>query len=77
MLSLLPGRMEDDQPSSLRQVDNAWLGWAACFGSTLGLTGEKAVQALEISLGPWQEVGMSQLATFLDTFTDTHQHTSV
>ncbi|WP_228009025.1 hypothetical protein [Cyanobium sp. LEGE 06113] len=42
--------------------------------SSLGLSGQKAVQALEGSLGPWQG-RFEQLATFLDAFTDTYQHT--
>jgi hypothetical protein len=42
----------------------------------LGLTGQKAVRALEGTLGPWQG-GLDQLATFLDAFTDTYQHTGV
>jgi hypothetical protein len=53
MASLLPGRSEDDHPSFLRQGENTWLGWVACFVSTLDLTGRNAVQALEITLGPW------------------------
>lgn len=41
-----------------------------------GLSGQKAVRALESTLGPWQG-GFEQLATFLDAFTDTYQHTGV
>ena len=37
---------------------------------------EKAVRALETTLGPWQG-GFEQMATFLDAFTDTYQHTGV
>ena len=76
MASLLPGRSEDDHPSFLCQGENTWLDWAACFVSTLGLTGQKAVQALKITLGPWQG-GVGQLVPFLDPFTDTYQHSSV
>jgi AICAR transformylase/IMP cyclohydrolase PurH len=53
-----------------------WLGWAGGFVGQLGLTGQKAVQALESTLGPWQG-GFEQMATFLDAFTDTYQHTGV
>jgi hypothetical protein len=53
---------------------DTWLGWAGGFVSGLGLSGQKAVQALETSLGPWQW-RFEQLATFLDVFTDTYRHT--
>jgi hypothetical protein len=53
-----------------------WLGWAGGFSSQLGLSGQKAVQALESTLGPWQG-SFQQMATFLDAFTDTYQHTGV
>jgi hypothetical protein len=76
MASLLPGRGEEAHLRFLRQGVDTWLGWAGGFVSTLGLTGQKAVQALESTLGPWQG-GMGQLATFLDAFTDTYQHTGV
>jgi hypothetical protein len=76
MASLLPGRGEEAHLRFLRQGVDTWLGWAGGFVSTLGLTGQKAVRALESTLGPWQG-GMGQLATFLDAFTDTYQHTGV
>jgi hypothetical protein len=40
------------------------------------MTGLNRVRAFEGSLGPWQ-VGFQQLATFLDSFTDTDRHTGV
>ncbi|MCX5968054.1 MAG: hypothetical protein NTV57_10500 [Cyanobacteria bacterium] len=46
------------------------------MASLPGLSGQKAVRALESTLGPWQG-GFEQLATFLDAFTDTYQHTGV
>ena len=49
---------------------------ASGFVASLGLSGQKAVRALESILGPWQG-GFEQLATFLDAFTDTYQHTGV
>ncbi|MFN9618714.1 MAG: hypothetical protein ACK55X_03235 [Synechococcaceae cyanobacterium] len=76
MASLIPGRGDDAHLRFLRQGVDTWLGWAGGFVSGLGLTGQKAVRALEGTLGPWQG-GFDQLATFLDAFTDTYQHTGV
>jgi hypothetical protein len=73
---LIPGRGDDAHLSFLRQVVDTWLCWAGGFTSDLALTGQKAVRALESTLGPWQG-GFDQLATFLDAFTDTYQHTGV
>jgi hypothetical protein len=76
MASMIPGRGEQAHLSFLRQGVDTWLGWAGGFAGSLGLTGQKAVRALESTLGPWQG-GLDQLATFLDAFTDTYQHTGV
>ena len=76
MAAMIPGRGDEAHLGFLRRGVDQWLGWAAGFASDLGLSGQKAVQALESSLGPWQG-GFEQLATFLDAFTDTYQHTGV
>ena len=76
MAAMIPGRGDEAHLGFLRRGVDQWLGWAAGFASALGLSGQKAVQALESSLGPWQG-GFEQLATFLDAFTDTYQHTGV
>jgi hypothetical protein len=76
MASLIPGRGEEAHLGFLRRGVATWLGWAGGFVGSLGLTGQKAVRALETTLGPWQG-GFDQLATFLDAFTDTYQHTGV
>jgi hypothetical protein len=76
MASLLPGRGDEAHIAFLRQGVGTWLGWAGGFVSTLGLTGQRAVQALESTLGPWQG-SLEGLAAFLDAFTDTYQHTGV
>ncbi len=76
MASMLPGRGDDAHLGFLRQGVDQWLGWAGGFVGQLGLTGQKAVRALETTLGPWQG-GFEQMATFLDAFTDTYQHTGV
>jgi hypothetical protein len=76
MASLIPGRGDEAHLNFLRQGVNHWLGWAGGFVQGLGLTGQKAVKALESTIGPWQG-GFEQLATFLDAFTDTYQHTGV
>jgi hypothetical protein len=76
MASLIPGRGDEAHLSFLRRGVDSWLGWAGGFVGVLGLTGQKAVRALEGTLGPWQG-GFEQLATFLDAFTDTYQHTGV
>jgi hypothetical protein len=76
MASLIPGRGDDAHLRFLRQGVDTWLGWAGGFAGGLGLSGQKAVRALEGTLGPWQG-GFDQLATFLDAFTDTYQHTGV
>ena len=76
MASMLPGRGDEAHLSFLRRGVDQWLGWAGGFSSQLGLSGQKAVQALETTLGPWQG-GFQQMATFLDAFTDTYQHTGV
>lgn len=76
MASMLPGRGDEAHLSFLRRGVDQWLGWAGGFVGQLGLSGQKAVQALETTLGPWQG-GFKQMATFLDAFTDTYQHTGV
>ncbi|MEB3351575.1 MAG: hypothetical protein VKM01_04545 [Cyanobacteriota bacterium] len=76
MAPLLPGRGDGAHLGFLRQGVDTWLGWAGGFVGSLGLTGQKAVRALEGTLGPWQG-GFEQLATFLDAFTDTYAHTGV
>lgn len=76
MASMLPGRGDEAHLSFLRRGVDQWLGWAGGFVGQLGLSGQKAVQALETTLGPWQD-GFKQMATFLDAFTDTYQHTGV
>ncbi|MFN5193097.1 MAG: hypothetical protein ACK5E6_01560 [Cyanobacteriota bacterium] len=76
MASLIPGRGDGAHLAFLRQGVDSWLGWAGGFVGGLGLTGQKAVRALEGTLGPWQG-GFEQLATFLDAFTDTYAHTGV
>jgi hypothetical protein len=74
--SMLPGRGDEAHLGFLRQAVGTWGGWAGGFVSELGLTGQKAVRALESALGPWQG-SFQQMATFLDAFTDTYQHTGV
>lgn len=76
MASLLPGRGDAAHLSFLRQGVEHWLGWAEGFVADLGLSGQRAVRALETTIGPWQG-GMDQMATFLDAFTDTYSHTGV
>lgn len=76
MASLIPGRGDEAHLNFLRQGVDTWLGWAGDFTCGLGLTAQKAVRALESTLGPWQG-GFDQFATFLDAFTDTYQHTGV
>jgi hypothetical protein len=76
MASLLPGRGEAAHLSFLRRGVDHWLGWADGLIAELGLNGQRAVRALESTMGPWQG-GMDQLATFLDAFTDTYAHTGV
>ncbi len=76
MASMLPGRGDEAHLGFLRKGVDQWLGWAGGFVGQLGLTGQKAVRALESTLGPWQG-GFEQMATFLDAFTDTYQHTGV
>ena len=76
MAAMIPGRGDDAHLSFLRRGVDQWLGWAGGYASSLGLSGQKAVRALETTLGPWQG-GFEQLATFLDAFTDTYQHTGV
>lgn len=76
MAAMIPGRGDDAHLGFLRRGVDQWLGWAGGFVGNLGLSGQKAVQALESTLGPWQG-GFEQLATFLDAFTDTYQHTGV
>jgi hypothetical protein len=76
MAAMIPGRGDDAHLSFLRRGVDQWLGWAGGFVGGLGLSGQKAVRALESTLGPWQG-GFEQLATFLDAFTDTYQHTGV
>jgi hypothetical protein len=76
MAGLIPGRSDSDHMEFLRRGVDQWLGWAGGFVSQLGLSGQRAVQALESTLGPWQG-RMDQLAAFLDAFTDTYSHTGV
>jgi hypothetical protein len=76
MAAMIPGRGDAAHLSFLRRGVDQWLGWAGGYASSLGLSGQKAVRALETTLGPWQG-GFEQLATFLDAFTDTYQHTGV
>jgi hypothetical protein len=76
LASMLPGRGDRAHLTFLRRGVDQWLGWAGGFSSQLGLSGQKAVQALESTLGPWQG-SFQQMATFLDAFTDTYQHTGV
>jgi hypothetical protein len=73
---LLPGRGDGAHLGFLRKGVDQWLGWAGGFTASMALNGQKAVQALETTLGPWQG-SFEQLATFLDAFTDTYQHTGV
>ncbi len=74
MAALIPGRGDEAHLNFIRRGVDTWLGWAGGFVGGLGLTGQKAVQALETTLGPWQG-RFEQLATFLDVFTDTYRHT--
>ena len=76
MASLLPGRGDAAHLSFVRRGVDQWLGWADGFVGDLGLNGQRAVRALETTIGPWHG-GMEQLATFLDAFTDTYSHTGV
>jgi hypothetical protein len=76
MAAMIPGRGDAAHLSFLRRGVEQWQGWAGGFVASLGLSGQKAVRALESTLGPWQG-GFEQLATFLDAFTDTYQHTGV
>ena len=76
MASLLPGRGDAAHLSFVRRGVDQWLGWADGFVGDLGLSGQRAVRALETTIGPWH-AGMEQLATFLDAFTDTYSHTGV
>jgi hypothetical protein len=76
MASLLPGRGDAAHMGFLRRGVDHWLGWADGFVGDLGLNGQRAVRALETTIGPWHG-GMEQLAMFLDAFTDTYSHTGV
>jgi hypothetical protein len=76
MASLLPGRGDAAHLSFVRRGVDQWLGWADGFVGEMGLSGQRAVRALETTIGPWHG-GMEQLATFLDAFTDTYSHTGV
>jgi hypothetical protein len=76
MASLLPGRGDAAHLSFVRRGVDQWIGWADGFAADLGLSGQRAVRALETTIGPWHG-GMEQLATFLDAFTDTYSHTGV
>lgn len=76
MAGLIPGRGDAAHLGFLRRGVEEWSGWAGGFISQLGLSGQRAVQALEGTLGPWQG-RMDQLAAFLDAFTDTYAHTGV
>ena len=74
MAPLIPGRGEEAHLSFVQQGVGAWVDWAAELVGSLGLTGQKALLSLESTLGPWKG-SLEQLATFLDAFTDTYQHT--
>jgi hypothetical protein len=76
MAAMIPGRGDEAHLNFLRQGVTTWMDWAGGFVGQLGLTGQRAVRALETTLGPWQG-GFQQLALFLDAFTDTYQHTGV
>jgi len=76
MAALFPGRGDEAHMGFLRKGVDQWLGWAGGFVGQLGLSGQRAVHALEGSIGPWQG-RMDQLAAFLDAFTDTYAHTGV
>jgi hypothetical protein len=76
MASMIPGRGDEAHLGFLRRGVDQWMGWAGGFVASLGLSGQKAVRAVESTLGPWQG-SFKQLATFLDAFTDTYQHTGV
>lgn len=76
MAGLMPGRGDAAHLTFLRQGLEHWSGWAGGFIAELGLTGQKAVRAVEERIGPWQG-RMEQLAAFLDAFTDTYAHTGV
>jgi hypothetical protein len=76
MASLIPGRGEEAHLRFLRGGVEQWLGWADGFVGQLGLSAQKAVRALEATIGPWQG-RFDQLAVFLDAFTDTYAHTGV
>jgi hypothetical protein len=76
MAGLMPGRNDQAHLGFVRRGVEQWVGWADGLVSQLGLSGQRAVQALETTLGPWQG-RMDQLAVFLDAFTDTYAHTGV
>ncbi|MFN6338660.1 MAG: hypothetical protein ACK41W_08040 [Cyanobacteriota bacterium] len=76
MAAMIPGRGDEAHLNFLRRGVDTWLDWAGGFVGQLGLTSQRAVRALETTLGPWQG-GFQQLAIFLDAFTDTYQHTGV
>jgi len=76
MAGMIPGHGDGAHLTFLRRGVESWAGWAGGFISSLGLTGQKAVRALEDAMGPWAG-GMQGLGTFLDAFTDTYSHTGV
>ena len=76
MAALLPGRGDQAHLGFLRRGVEPWLDWSEGLVRQLGLTGQRAVHALEGAIGPWQG-GFDQLAVFLDAFTDTYAHTGV
>lgn len=76
MAGLIPGRGDRAHLAFLRQGVEHWSGWAGGFVAELGLSGQKAVRALEQRIGPWQG-RLEQLAAFLDACTDTYAHTGV
>ena len=76
MAGQIQGRGDAAHLGFLREGVGQWSGWAQGFIGELGLNGQKAVRALEGTLGPWQG-RMDQLAAFLDAFTDTYAHTGV
>ncbi|MEB3264467.1 MAG: hypothetical protein VKJ66_08870 [Synechococcus sp.] len=76
MAGQLPGRGDQAHLGFLRRGVEPWLDFADGLVKGLGLTGQRAVQALEGAIGPWRG-GFDQLAVFLDAFTDTYAHTGV
>ncbi|MFN5221332.1 MAG: hypothetical protein ACK5FE_10590 [Cyanobacteriota bacterium] len=76
MAAMIPGHGDDAHLNFLRRSVDEWKGWAGGFISEFGLTSQKAVRALESTLGPWQG-SLEGLAAFLDAFTETYAHTGI